>query len=233
MKLHNSCFCKPILICGLIFFNIQCLIAQIVRTKEDSLSDTPPTNTSSIACALDGMNVFYIGVDNPITIAVSDAQPDKVKVTGEGCTLTPTGIGKYNVVVRAVGTATITVSGNETTQIFRFRCKMLPNPVAQLTGKKGGVMTGTQFCSQPGIIAVLENVDFEVRCSIQSYSIIRKGRDGNNSIAWVVGGIFDERAQRLIQAAQSGDAYHFTDIKARCPGDVVARNLESFWFYVK
>jgi hypothetical protein len=69
-------------------------------------------NNSVIACSIDKLNVVYIGIDNPITIAVSNTPPDKVTVSGQGCTVRPNGTGKYIVTATTQGTAKIQVSGN-------------------------------------------------------------------------------------------------------------------------
>ena len=47
--------------------------------------------------SLDKMNVLYIGVDNPVTIAASGGGDDKVKasITGGGGVLTESRGGKY------------------------------------------------------------------------------------------------------------------------------------------
>jgi hypothetical protein len=59
---------------------------------------------TNIAVAPIKMNVFYIGVDNPVSVAASDAADDKVtvSVSGGGGTVTKTEKGHYNVQVATV-----------------------------------------------------------------------------------------------------------------------------------
>jgi hypothetical protein len=179
------------------------------------------------------MNVLYIGIQNPITIAVSNAHPDKVTVVSQGCTVTPIGNGKYIAMAGTPGNATIQVSGNGNTQTFNFRVKVIPNPVPTLSGKKGGMMGEREFCAQAGIIPILENFDFDMKCAVQSFTVTRIPRNEPPVSISVLGGVFDEKAQPLICAAKSGDMYQFYNIKTRCPGDVIARDVGTMLFTIK
>src|SRR4029078_9606907 len=59
---------------------------------------------SAASIALDKMNVLYIGVDNPVTVAASGAGDDRVafSITGGGGSYTKAGGGKYIVRVNSV-----------------------------------------------------------------------------------------------------------------------------------
>src|SRR6185436_13129954 len=59
---------------------------------------------SAASIALDKMNVLYIGVDNPVTVAASGAGADKIgfSITGGGGSYTNQGNGKFNVRVSSV-----------------------------------------------------------------------------------------------------------------------------------
>ena len=82
------------------------------------------------AVMLDKMNVFYIGVDNPITIG-SPTGWDKTKVSMSGGSLNGTG-SKRVVNVSNIGPASITVVADGKTSTFPFRVKKVPDPVLQL-----------------------------------------------------------------------------------------------------
>ncbi|HEY6504832.1 MAG TPA: gliding motility protein GldM, partial [Chitinophagaceae bacterium] len=51
---------------------------------------------ANASIALDKMNVLYIGVDNPVSVAASGGGDDKIQVSINNGTLTKTGPGKYN-----------------------------------------------------------------------------------------------------------------------------------------
>ena len=77
------------------------------------------------AVMLDKMNVFYIGVDNPITIG-SPTGWDKTNVSMSGGSISGSG-SKRVVTVSAPGTATITVTADGKRSDFSFRVKRI-NP---------------------------------------------------------------------------------------------------------
>ncbi len=78
------------------------------------------------AVMLDKMNVFYIGVPNPVTVS-SGTGWDKTHVSMAGGTLVPAGgPGKFNVRVSAVGKASITVNADGKPSTYDFRIKSRP-----------------------------------------------------------------------------------------------------------
>jgi gliding motility-associated protein GldM len=187
----------------------------------------------SVACSADKMNVIYIGVDNPISVAAAGVSSNTLQVNGSGCTLKPNGNGKYIATASSPGTAKISVSGGGLNQTFDFRVKLIPSPIPTLSMKKGGAMGSGEMGAQAGVIPVLENFDFEAKCSVQSFTMVRIPRREDPVPAVVNGGAFDEKAQRLISAAKPGDLYNFYNIKARCPGDAIARDIGGMNFFIK
>ena len=91
--------------------------------------------------AAEKMNVFYMGVDNPVAVSAAGVSSNALTVsaTGGGINLTKVSGGKYNATVSQQGEATISVSGGGLTATnFKFRVKRIPDPVAKLGNKKGG-----------------------------------------------------------------------------------------------
>ncbi len=102
-------------------------LAEVVVTATARKKETP------VAIALDKMNVFYIGVDNPVTIAVPGVPADKLLVTIDHGTITGNN-GRYIVRVAQTGETTITVAiiKNEKKVLLSsqlFRIKRIPDPV--------------------------------------------------------------------------------------------------------
>jgi hypothetical protein len=75
------------------------------------------------------MNVLYIGVDNPLAIAVAGITADKVTATiSEG--IITGNMGKFNARVTKSGEVTVAVSsGNKVIGTSKFRVKRVPDPV--------------------------------------------------------------------------------------------------------
>ena len=64
------------------------------------------------AVAADNMNIFYSGIDNPVTASCAGFSPGDLKVTVNGCgaVATPTAPGKYVITVRSPGTCSVSVA---------------------------------------------------------------------------------------------------------------------------
>ncbi len=180
------------------------------------------------------MNVFYIGVDNPVEVAVAGASSNEVRVNcaGGGCTMTG-GNGKYNVRVNQQGTAKITVTAKGFNKTFDFRVKRIPDPVAQLGNEKGGGIGNGTFRAQPGLIAKLYNFDFDAKCRIQGFQLVRVPKREDAIQVTNVGGRFTGDAKRLISQAKPSDTYYFDNVRAKCPGDKATRKINDMIFRIK
>lgn len=190
----------------------------------------------SVSVSADKMNVFYIGVDNPITVSAAGVSSNAMNVngTGGGIALNHVDGGDYVVTVKQPGTTTITVSGGGLEPSpFEFRVKRIPDPVPKLSGQRGGGIANGVFRAQLGLIADLEDFDFEARCDIQGFTLVRVAKRQDPESVINGGGRFNAQAQSLVNKAAPGDRYFFEEIKARCPGDVAGRNVGSMSFTIR
>ncbi len=121
------------------------------------------------AVMLDKMNVFYIGVPNPVTIG-SPTGWDKTQVTMTGGTITGNGSSRV-VTVTAIGNATINVIANGKTTPFPFRIKRIPDPIIKVGPSGGGAMQAVVFRGQQFVRAELENFDFQATYQVTGATI--------------------------------------------------------------
>jgi hypothetical protein len=128
-------------------------------------------------------------------------------------------------------TLNINTGAGESQQIFR--AKRIPDPVALLGDKFGGDIGVGQFREQAGVLAMLQHFDFDTRCQTTAYTVWRIQTDGTRRSVNNSGPRFSAETQELINLAMPGDIYIFENIKARCPGDVVQRNIPGMTFFVK
>ncbi len=191
----------------------------------------------SVSVAADKMNVFYIGVDNPITVAAAGVSSNDVGVSINGASSTLSGSkSNYVVKVGAAGEAVIKITdkkAGKTLGEFKFRAKKIPDPVAKIGGKTGGAFGTGAMGAQQGIIPELENFDFAAKCDIQSYTLYYTKRRQDPAQIEGKGGRFEGQALAAVKAAGVGDTYQFVDIKARCPGDVAGRTINSISIVIK
>jgi gliding motility-associated protein GldM len=192
----------------------------------------------SVAVSLDKMNVFYIGVDNPISVSAAGVSSNDVRVNGSGggITLNKTGNGKFNVRVTTPGECTLTVEGGGAKQNFTYRVKRIPDPVPRLGGNlanKGGSMPNGTFKAQGGISAMLENFDFDAKCDVVGFDFAYQPKRQDPVVAQNGGARWNSQVQGYINSAKPGDAYYFDDVKCKCPGDAAARNIGSIAYKIK
>lgn len=190
----------------------------------------------SVAVSADKMNVFYIGVENPVSVSAAGISSNDLRVSasGGGINLRSTGTGKYIATVTTQGEANITVSGGGLSSTsFPFRVKKIPDPVARLSRSMGGEMGSGEFKAQGGLGAFLDNFDFDAKCEIQGYSLVYAPARQDVVESVNGGGRYNDKSLRLVQQAKPGDRYFFDDVKARCPGDAAGRPINSLVFKIK
>jgi gliding motility-associated protein GldM len=191
----------------------------------------------SVAVQLDKMNVFYIGVDNPISVSAAGVSSNDLKVSGDGVTLANKGGGHFIVTATTPrNDAKITVSAPGVSQTFIYRVKRIPDPVPRLGGNpknKGGAMGNGEFKAQGGISAILENFDFDAKCDVVGFEVTYLPKRQDPISRQNGGARWNSEAQDLINKAKPGDSYFFDDIKCKCPGDAAPRNIGSLAFKIR
>ncbi|MGH1336414.1 MAG: GldM family protein [Aureispira sp.] len=187
----------------------------------------------SASVAADMMNVFYIGVDNPITISAAGVPTAQLNVKTKGVKLSGSG-AKRIAKVTTPGVASVTLSGGGLSPTeFKFRVKRIPDPKVVIDDRTGGFIKSGRFKVQRGLYPKLENFDFGAKCKIQSYTLFYTKKQGDPVKVDVTGGAFTGRAGQYVQKAKAGDSFIFTDVKARCPGDSRGRRVNGLAFTIR
>jgi len=190
----------------------------------------------SVTVSADKMNVFYIGVDNPVSVVAAGVSTNALRVSGSGggLRLSSSGNGKYVARVSTPGDARISVSGGGLTPTsFDFRVKRIPDPVARLGGLEEGQVGNGTFKAQGGVIAALDNFDFDARCEIAGFRLIYSAPRQDPVPVVNNGARFSGAAKNLINKAKPGDRYYFENVRARCPGDQASRKINSMVFEIR
>ena len=180
----------------------------------------------SVTAAADKMNVFYLGVDNPFSVSAAGVASKEVQVSSSDLRLEKIRNGKFNVKPKRTGTATITISGGglEPTT-FEYRVKKIPDPVIRLGRKGQSSMKPNEIKAFAGLVALLENFDFEARCNVVGFEITRLPKKGDAAVVKNQGGKFKSNAKNLLSKATFGDTFFFDQIRVKCPGDEVTRKI--------
>jgi len=196
---------------------------------------------SSMSVSALKMNVFYIGVENPVGVSAAGVNSNQVKVSmsgAGGASIRKGGDGNYVVTAtrptkpNEFAYVNVTAPGLSAKQ--EFRVKAIPDPVARLGSNDGGPMGNGEFRAQRGVIAQLKNFDFDARCSIAGFNVVRVPRRDDPKSEVNGGGSFTAGAKSLIDQAKPGDRYYFENVRAKCPGDVgPTRKINDLVFTIK
>ncbi len=187
----------------------------------------------SMNVSADKMNILYVGVDNPISVAGNSSE-FKVSCSGGGCIITNTGKLKYNVRVSQPGQiVTINLSSGSESTYKKFRVKQMPDPKPCIGSCNKNAMGPLEFKGQEGIYAKLENFDIDAKCKIDGFEFTRIPKASDPIVALNRGGRFSEESIKMRNAAKPGDIYLFYKIKSRCPGDRVGRQLPAIIIMIR
>lgn len=182
------------------------------------------------------MNVLYIGVPNPMDITASGYNSEKLQVSISSGSITKTGNGTYSVQVKQAGKATITVScDGKVIGKKEFRVKRVPDPRACI-GKDpanmyGGTMAKASLSAQAGVLANLENFDFDMKFTVTGFTVSATLK-GFREEASSNGPAFSAQQKQIISSVPSGQKVYIEDIKAKGP-DGSVRNLGALSFKLK
>lgn len=183
-------------------------------------------SAQDLVVSADKMNVAYIGLDNPISIAYN--KPFASVTTNNG-TIQMLDNSHYiwkpsrehdgHIVLRDA-------KGDSLTAKY-FRVKRLSTPVPMLGGvtPTGSYVYAGEMKAQEGIYPILMNSDIAVRCEVKGFRVIRETRSGELTHYENTGSRFEGKAIELIKAASPGDKYSFENIESTCPDDKIAKDI--------
>jgi gliding motility-associated protein GldM len=213
----------------------------VIRIKNaEGVEEAYPFNseyvvgTPSATISATKMNVFYIGVDNPVSISVPGASNEQVTatITGGGGTITKVpGNGLYVV---KVTTPTLECMVNVGAKMgatsrsmgsMKFRVKRVPDPVAYVGGVKGGQIAKGTLIAAGGIIPKMDNFDFDLYFAITSFTLTMN-KAGDLVSETTTGSKYSAKMSSMLNSASRGQKVYFEDIKAKGP-DGTTRNLGS------
>lgn len=166
------------------------------------------------------MNVFYLGVDNPVDISVAGVPADKVRASITNGSISPQA-GSYVVRPRTVGNAIVSVEAQvdgkwKNMGNMEFRVKRVPDPVAKVAGMKGGAIDKGRLALQSIIQADMENFDFKLTYQVTEFTLSASVGGFSQDLQSKSNRITPQM-QDLIKGLSKGQKVYFLDIKAIGP----------------
>jgi len=198
-----------------------------------------PEIPENVAIEVVKMNVFYIGVDNPLRIAAAGVPADElvVELIGEG-SIKGSG-SNYMVNVTNPGEVKVRIMrkvGNEIKFVVdqKYRVKRIPDPTPRLDGKyRSSVITPEEMQATKGISWLMENFDFDAYCEVVDFEATYLPLQEDPTTSYNKGGEWNSTVQGWVKKAKPGDAYFFDNIMIKCPGDTNPRNLGGLAFKIR
>ncbi len=177
------------------------------------------------------MNVFYLGVDNPVDISVAGVTPDKINpaMTNGSISSRPPYVvrpkrpGRAWVVVRAEVDGQMREVGRK-----EFRVKIVPDPVAKVADRTSGQIDKNLLLAQLGVIAEMENFEFDLKFTVTEFTV-SSVVNGFVRDATARGNRFTDEQKNLIRTLGKGSRIYIQDIKAVGP-DGSQRPLPTIMF---
>jgi hypothetical protein len=150
-------------------------IVSVDAQKQNATADKDVVS----AVALPKMNVLYVGVDNPVQIAVSGYESSELSPTITNGSIRKVGNGNYIIKPRRPGNSQLAVwSKGVVLEKKHFRVKALPDPIALVGSLHEGDVTKVSFLEQTEIVAFMPNFDFDLSFEVISYRMSLTSRSG-------------------------------------------------------
>ena len=191
------------------------------------------------------MNVFYIGVDNPVSISAAGmaASSLRASISGGGNSKITPDAGEGNYIVRVSAPTKIgefakvnvsaSVDGSTMSMgTSDFRVKFIPDPIPTVGGIKLSSIPSNQFSAQRGVIPMLDNFDFDVRFLVTGFRVIYLKPRQDPKVSSVSGASFNPEMLGWVRNANPGDRFVIDNIKVRGP-DGRVRTLTSATYAIR
>lgn len=167
------------------------------------------------------MNVFYRGVDNPVSISASGIADSQLKpeITAGSVIRTDTGWVVNKFPADAYETIiTIRSTEGKVMGSQKFRVKSLPDPVARILNADDGKVKLKTMLANPFLLCTLpEWVDFKYDFKVTSFTMFIPQGGGYFVTESSESQMFSEKMKSQIENLKKNDVVVFRDIKVRGP----------------
>jgi gliding motility-associated protein GldM len=182
------------------------------------------------------MNVFYVGVDNPVSVSIAGVPGDKIFPSMTNGNIRKQRDGEYIVNPKRPGNSLISVRAEidgtrKNMGTVPFRVRGLPDPVVKIANKKGGKIQRNVLAAQTGVFAVMENFEFDLEFKITEFTVATTDKGGYYISEATKGNVFTRPQQNLIKDLKRGQRLTVEDVKAVGP-DGSVRKLASIVFEI-
>ncbi len=211
-----------------------------VRSRQD-YEFTYTVERPMATVSADAMNVFYIGVDNPVSISAPGVPSGRLRPRiSSGARLRELADGTFivNVEDRNLRNVTVTVAamiGNQVTELrdMEFRVREVPDPVAYVAGQRGGRIARQALAAATRVVARVERFDFDMAFEVGSFEMLSvRAGDDVRRYTQSNGSDFTPEMIQEINNARRNQQFIISDIRTRQAADGTIRELGSLTFVI-
>lgn len=196
--------------------------------KPDGSTETVPVKFEyivappSLSVSATKMNVFYIGVDNPVSISAGGVSPDQINASINNGTISRSGAG-WVVRPSSPGKASVSVSAKlgdrmKSMGAVEYRVKNLPDPTAIIANTGGGMLSRDALLAAGALIPRNPpDFEFDINYVITSFSFSGTNKSGDINDIKGNGNRLNDSMREFIKNAKPRQKIIFEDIYAKGP----------------
>jgi len=170
------------------------------------------------------MNVFYVGVDNPVSISAAGLSVDQIIPTISLGKLKKNG-AEWTVRIdkkpKGISISTISATAKIDDKVFNlgkadFRVKRVPSPVAEIGGITDGQIDKNVLLANTAIIPNQKDFEFDIYFVITSFQFATI-MNGDWVQKNVKGNVFSDDVKKMIRNGKRKQKFFFEKIQAKGP----------------
>jgi gliding motility-associated protein GldM len=193
----------------------------------------------SVTMSATKMNVFYRGLDNPFDVSGGSIPKENLEVTmtngkvvrrGAEYVIQPSELDELGR--RTTVTVYANIGGDRRLLgSSNWRVKRVPDPKAQIAGQSGGEIRKERLLVEEGIMAVLEDFDFEFRYTVTQFNVQITGPGGYVSMWDSKSNRFTDDQKEQFRRLNPNSMVYIDNIKAR-GDDGTIRDIDPISFKI-
>jgi len=194
----------------------------------------------SVTMSATRMNVFYRGLDNPFDVGGGGIPQENLEVTMTNGSVVKRGnefIIRPDELDEQGRRTTVSVHANIGGQrrllgSTNWRVKRVPDPVAQVAGMDGGNIRRERLLVEDGVMAVLEDFDFDFRYTVTQFRVEISAAGGYVNFFESNSNRFTEEQKEQFRRLNPNSLIYIANIKA-VGDDGVTRDLSPISFKIQ
>ncbi len=207
--------------------------------KDYKFEQTYQVTKPSITMSATKMNVFYRGLDNPFDISGGipkenlelEMENGKVTKSGDAWLIRPTELDEQGKRTKVTVFANVDGSRKLVGTSF-WRVKKVPDPVAQVAGLSGGDIRKERLQVEDGVMAVLEDFDFDFKYKVTQFEVQTTIAGGYIDRKTSKSNRFTSEQKEQLKRVQPQTIVYISNIKA-IGDDGSTRDLDPISFKVQ